>query len=830
MERIRARRAAVGARWTLAASVDRVLRSHAGICASITVSTNRVAVVESNLDGYLESAAPAPRSLEPEERLHPDRALTARRAIELFEDQALSRALDVAARELKKTNRSFYTISSAGHENNAILGALLRLDDPCFLHYRSGGLMMARSRRLAGSTPAFDTLLSLCASAEDPISHGRHKVWGSLPLWVPPQTSTIASHLPKAVGLAFALARARRLGLDDERARKISKGSGAEPGTRRESRGSISTRDELAPFSSNSLPPFASNSLPPLASDSIVCCSFGDASASHATALAGLNAARYIHRRGSPLPILFVCEDNGVGISVDTPARWIADIWSDAKHIEYFRAEGEIDEMWDSISAAIDRCRSAREPVFLHMLCTRLWGHAGSDVETTYRTVEEIEAIEALDPLLRNARRLVESGAATPELLRSIVSHTRERVNAAAEEAARRPRLLTREQVMETLAPWDEARVRPRAAQPFDSAARDRFWGDALPERSKSPTKRTLAAHINSALHDEMLRRPEILLFGEDTAKKGGVYGVTQGLQKRFGLARVFDTLLDETSILGIAQGSAHIGFLPMPEIQYLAYLHNALDQLRGEACSLSFFSHGQFTNPIVVRIQGLAYQKGFGGHFHNDNSVGALRDIPGLMLAVPARGDDAARMLRGAIAAALECRRIVCFLEPIALYHERDLFADGDNGWLSDYPPPSADPRDALLPGDLGIYHAEASDLCIVSYANGLRLSLRAARTLEREHRIRARVIDLRWLAPLALDALHEHVGACKRLLVVDECRATGGGVADAIIAHFAERSAEAKLRSVRAADSYVPLGTATSAVLVGEDEIVRAAREVCA
>jgi 2-oxoisovalerate dehydrogenase E1 component len=833
------------------------------------VSTNRVAIVESNLDAYLESASRAPSVLGAGERLHPDHALTTRQAIELFEDQVLSRALDVAARELKKTNRSFYTISSAGHENNAILGALLRLDDPCFLHYRSGGLMMARSRKHAGITPAFDTLLSLCASAEDPISHGRHKVWGSAPLWVPPQTSTIASHLPKAVGLAFAIGRAKRIGLDklgerDDRARATF----ANERDDRSRTKFVSDRDDLAraPIASRSSlePILASSSAPPppLSRDSIVCCSFGDASANHATALAGLNAARYIHRRGSPLPILFVCEDNGIGISVDTPARWIEEMWSDAKHIEYFRAEGEIDEMWDAMSSAIDRCRASRSPVFLHMLCTRLWGHAGSDVETTYRTLEEIETVEASDPLLRNARRLVELGAATPETLRAIVSDTRERVNAAAEEASRRPRLMTREQVTETLAPWDETRVRSCAARSVDANERARFWGDALPENAKSATKRTLAAHINSALHDEMLRHPEILVFGEDTAKKGGVYGVTQGLQKRFGIARVFDTLLDETSVLGIAQGAAHIGFLPMPEIQYLAYIHNALDQLRGEACSLSFFSHGQFTNPMVVRIQGLAYQKGFGGHFHNDDSVGALRDIPGLMLAVPSRGADAVRMLRGAIAAAKSCGRIVCFLEPIALYHEKDLYADGDNEWLSDYPPPPNgtsnatdeslvhDERDAdralgarthddaLLPGDLGIYHADARDLCIVSYANGMRLSLRAARRLEREHGIRARVIDLRWLAPLAFDALSEHVSACSRLLVVDECRATGGGVADAIIAHFAEQRtasavderAQFAMSSVRAADSYVPLGTATSAVLVGEDDIVRAAKELCA
>ena len=129
------------------------------------------------------------------------------------------------------------------------------------------------------------------------------------------------------------------------------------------------------------------------------------------------------------------------------------------------------------------------------------------------------------------------------------------------------------------------------------------------------------------------------------------MYGVTRGLQKRFGAARVFDSLLDEQSILGLALGAGVSGLLPIPEIQYLAYLHNAEDQLRGEAASLSFFSNGQYRNPMVVRIAGLAYQKGFGGHFHNDNAVGVLRDIPGLVIASPGpsvrRGADAAHVRR---------------------------------------------------------------------------------------------------------------------------------------------------------------------------------------
>lgn len=738
---------------------------------------DRVAVVEDALDALLAGAAPAATRLQPQDLLRPGSGLTAHRALELFEDQVTSRQLDVAARELKKTNRSFYTISSAGHEDNAVLGAQLRITDPAFPHYRSGGFMMARARQLPGSTPAFDALLGIVASREDPIAQGRHKVWGSRSLWVPPQTSTIASHLPKAVGMAFSLARARRLGLAAE--------------------------------------------LPP---DALVVCSFGDATTNHATALAAFNTARYGARIGLPMPILFVCEDNQTGISVPTPEGWIAETFSNQPHLHYRLAAGEIDEVWDAVAEAIHVVRAAREPLFLHLETVRLWGHAGSDAEQMYRSVDEIAATERQDPLLRNARRLIETGAATPEDLRALVADVRERVAAAAEEATLRPPLTTTAEVTAPLAPYHPTRVLARAAEPvLDDAARRESFGGTLPEEGTKPNARTLAGHINAALSDELARRPELIVFGEDVARKGGVYNLTHDLQKRFGAGRVFDTLLDETSILGIAQGAAHAGLLPIPEIQYLAYLHNAIDQIRGEAATLQFFSGGQFRNPMVVRLPGLAYQKGFGGHFHNDNSIGALRDIPGLVLAVPARGDDAARMLRGAIAMSLEDGRVVVFLEPIALYHERDLHTDDDGGWLTAYPPPPA----CLLPGEVGVYGADATDLLIVSYANGLRLSLQAQAILEREHGIRARVLDLRWLAPLPFKAVRAHAGECGRVLVVDECRATGGGVADALIADLAERAYAGRLASVRAVDSFVPLGTASAAVLVGLDQVLTAAVE---
>ncbi|MEO8251963.1 MAG: thiamine pyrophosphate-dependent enzyme [Chloroflexota bacterium] len=739
---------------------------------------DRVAIVEASLDAYLANATAAAAKLPGVAPLHDGGTLTARKAIELFEDQLLSRQVDVAARELKKTNRSFYTISSAGHENNVVIGAQLRISDPAFLHYRSGALMMARGRQLPGSTPAFDALLGIVASRDDPIAQGRHKVWGSRPLWVPPQTSTIASHLPKAMGLAFSLARARRLGVATD-----------------------------------------------VPDDAVVLCSFGDASVNHATALAAINTARYAVRLGLPMPILFLCEDNQTGISVPTPDGWIESTFDNLEHLRYDLADGEIDEVWETVAEAVHYVRGARRPAFLHLRTVRLWGHAGSDAEQSYRSATEIAENESRDPLLRNARHLIATGAATPDELQALVADTRERVMAAAEEATRRPRLETTEEVVAPLAPYHPSRIMARAASPqLSPTARLELHSGTLPEDATLPNARTLAGCLNAALADEMARRPEVILFGQDVGRKGGVYNVTNGLQRRFGTGRVFDTLLDETSILGIAQGAAHIGLLPIPEIQYLAYLHNALDQLRGEAASLQFFSSGQFRNPMVVRVPGLAYQKGFGGHFHNDNSIGALRDIPGLVLAVPARGDDAARMLRGSIAMAAEDGRVVVFLEPIALYHEKDLETDGDGGWLTDYPAPPS----ALLPGEVGVYgplDTSTPDLLIVSYANGLRLSLQAARRLREEHEIAARVLDLRWLNPLPHQAIREQAQSIGAVLVVDECRRTGGGVADAIIADLAEAGIGRRLWSVRAVDSFVPLGTATSAVLIGTDQILAAA-----
>jgi 2-oxoisovalerate dehydrogenase E1 component len=429
-------------------------------------------------------------------------------------------------------------------------------------------------------------------------------------------------------------------------------------------------------------------------------------------------------------------------------------------------------------------------------------------------------AVEATDPLLRSAEIALQSGLMSkPEVL-ELYEATRRQCFAAAEDADKRPKLETLEEVIAPLAPFHPEAVMAEAVRADYADKRLAVFGseEKLPEKLPS---RHLALQINSALHDLFCKYPETLLFGEDVAQKGGVYTVTKGLQKTFKGARVFNTLLDETMILGLAQGFANLGMLPLPEIQYLAYFHNACDQIRGEACSLQFFSNGQYRNPMVMRVASLGYQRGFGGHFHNDNSITALRDIPSLVVGCPSRGDDAVTMLRSMTALAKVDGRVCAYLEPIALYMTKDLYETGDGLWQTRYPAPS----EAMEIGSERTYFPENNDVVVFTFGNGVPMSLRAARQIEDSLQWKVRVVDLRWLQPLNEAAIARHAGECKRILVVDEGRRSAG-VGEGIITAIVEAGHGAKpLRRVVGADTYTPLAGAAFAVVPADADIVNAA-----
>ncbi|MDO9526554.1 MAG: thiamine pyrophosphate-dependent enzyme, partial [Gemmobacter sp.] len=269
----------------------------------------------------------------------PEPGLDTSQAVAIYRAQVTSRALDLQARAMQKAGQGFYTIGSSGHEGMAAVAAALRPDDMAFLHYRDAAFQLARADQVPGQSALWDMLLSFAASREDPISGGRHKVLGSRALMIPPQTSTIASHLPKAVGAAYSIGLARR-----------------RPPEHRV-----------------------------LADDGIVVCSFGDASANHSTAQGAFNTAGWTAYQSIPMPLLFVCEDNGIGISTKTPKGWIEAGFRSRPGLRYFSADGL--DMYQTHAVAREAAewvRTRRKPAFLHLRTVRLYGHAGADLPTTY--------------------------------------------------------------------------------------------------------------------------------------------------------------------------------------------------------------------------------------------------------------------------------------------------------------------------------------------------------------------------------------------------------------------------------------------------------------
>ncbi len=533
----------------------------------------------------------------------------------LFQSMVMTRvAHNVSRREALK-GKVYYTIGPGGNESVCAVAAAMRTTDPSILHYRDTSFQFMRSLMtgLSAEESMMQMMRTYTCSASDCNSGGRHKALGDPKLNLIPSTSTISSHYPRGIGIAASIPLVKRLNCSEQ---------------------------SFAP-------------------ESICMMSGGDASINHATFQTSVNFARYTHLgRKMPLPALFLISDNGYGISVPTPDHWVEECLSNLG-LPYETADGT--QLPAVYAKALKMVSSARRgtPSFLHLKTARLFNHAGSDAGNYMNPKQHAWHAER-DPISTTAFILQQEGIMNAKDIEDMYRHNNRLAEQCLSMAMSEPKLTSVESIMSPL-------VRDAAAEKEDSKSTIGPWAPIKTEKRVMILKQ----QINAVLAEVMEKDPAVVLFGEDVADKGGNYGVTDGLKKKFGPLRVRDTLLDETSILGLMLGFSLNGLVPIAEICYLAYIHNAIDQIRGEGATLSFFSNGQYKNGGIVRVAGGGLTE-FGGHFHNENSLSPLLDMPGVVVMYPSNGPDYVRMFRTAVNLAKKEGRIVIVIEPIRLYATR--------------------------------------------------------------------------------------------------------------------------------------------------------------
>jgi len=304
---------------------------------------------------------------------------------------------------------------------------------------------------------------------------------------------------------------------------------------------------------------------------------------------------------------------------------------------------------------------------------------------------------------------------------------------------------------------------------------------------------------INSALDVKMEADPDIVVMGEDVGYFGGVFKATEGLQKKYGKTRVFDTPITECGIIGVAVGMAAYGLRPVPEIQFADYIYPALDQIVSEAARLRYRSAGEFTAPITVRSP---FGGGiFGGQTHSQSPEGIFTHVSGIKTVIPSTPYDA----KGLLIAAIEDNDPVIFFEPKRIYN-------GPFDGHHDRPvtPWARHPASEVPTGHYRIPLGQAAivrpgeDVTILAY--GTMVHVVSAAVAEKG--IDAEIIDLRTLVPLDMATVEASVKKTGRCLVVHEATKTSGYGAElsALIQEHCFHHLEAPVRRVTGWDTPYP------------------------
>jgi 2-oxoisovalerate dehydrogenase E1 component len=668
----------------------------------------------------------------------------------------ISRYLDDREIALQKQSRVFFQISGAGHEALYIgLARELRPGyDWFFPYYRDRALMLA-----LGVTPEA-ILLEAVGSADDPASGGRQMPchWGYRELNVVTQSSPTGSQCLPAVGCA-------------EATRYIS---------RRNLPGCIAHGDELTYVS------------------------LGEGATSEGEFWESINTACTLH-----LPLLYVVADNGFAISVpssDQSPAPVAELVRGFRGLHVHSLDGrDYFEVRSRAPDIVAEVRAGVGPALIHAKVTRPYSHSSADTQSKYRTPEELADEAAHDPLALMEHTLVEAGATSEEEIAEIKEEARQVVLAAARFALAAPRpdpsTVTRHLV--------ELPQVPASAEQADDGT-----GEVV----------ALGEAIRRTLMEQMAEDERIRVFGEDVADarhallanvegKGGVFGTTFGLQRRFGQARCYNTPLAEANIVGRAVGQGVRGLRPVPEVQFFDYIWPAMQQIRSEAATIRWRSNGAFCCPMVLRVPIGGYLKG-GAIWHSQSGESIFAHVPGLTIVMPSRAADAVGLLR----TALQAEDPVLFLEHKHLLRQP----------YTRTPFPS---RAFEIPFGRARLARPGDRLVIVTWGATVEKSLQAASRLSEDGRGEVAVVDLRSLLPWDQELVASMVASCGRVLVVHEDTLTCGLGAEiaAWVGEHCFGDLDAPVRRVGALDTPVPYEpTLEEAVLPQVEGITQAASQL--
>lgn len=502
------------------------------------------------------------------------------------------------------------------------------------------------------------------------------------------------------------------------------------------------------------------------------------------------------------LPVIFVIQDNGYGISVpkkdQTANRKVADNFSGFKNLKIIHCNGK--DVFDSMNAMAKAREYAihhRTPVIVQANCVRIGSHSNSDKHTLYRDENELEYVKDADPLMKFRRMLIRYKRLTEEEVKEIEKEARKELAAAHRKALAAPDP-DPASIYEFVLP-----------EPYEP----KKYADGTHEGEGEKT--FLVNAINETLKAEFRHNPDTFIWGQDVANKdkGGVFNVTKGMQQEFGEARVFSAPLAEDYIVGTANGMSRFDpkiHLVIEGAEFADYFWPAVEQY--VECTHEYWrSKGQFTPNIVLRLASGGYIGG--GLYHSQNIEGALTTLPGARIVYPSFADDAAGLLRTAI----RSRGFTLFLEPKALYNAVEASA--------------VVPDDFEVPFGKARIRREGDDLSIITYGNTTHFCLNAAARLASEGVGEVEVIDIRSLIPLDKEAILESVKKTGKALVVHEDKVFSGFGAElaALIGSEMFRYLDAPVQRVGAA--FTPVGfnpILERAILPDENKIYEAAKQL--